>query len=91
MLGNKNIVLLEGGKPQNYTLKPEYSNRVSALSGATKQLLEKIGAWQHIENARVCPVKKMQVKGESYIMLNKNMKLNCIWVLFPYASCSRNF
>ncbi|XP_076666293.1 ubiquinone biosynthesis protein COQ6, mitochondrial [Andrena cerasifolii] len=56
----KSILLLEGGKKLEY--KPEqYSNRVVALNPQTRMLLSSIGAWQHIEAARYCAVRKMQV------------------------------
>nr|CAD7197753.1 unnamed protein product [Timema douglasi] len=60
-LSNKKILLLEGGKDQKYKLQPKYSNRVVALNPSSKHLLSSIGAWQHISNARVTSVNKMQV------------------------------
>ena len=60
-LENKNILLLEGSKKFEYTLPEKYSNRVVALNQQTRTLLSSIGAWQHIEAARYCAVRKMQV------------------------------
>ncbi|XP_076637327.1 ubiquinone biosynthesis protein COQ6, mitochondrial [Colletes latitarsis] len=60
-LENKSILLLEGGKKHEYKLQEQYSNRVVALNQQTRTLLSSIGAWQHIEETRCCPVRKMQV------------------------------
>ncbi|KAJ9596115.1 hypothetical protein L9F63_012699, partial [Diploptera punctata] len=60
-LSSKKILLLEGSPKQDGELKPEYSNRVSSLNPGTRTLLEEIGVWKHIANARFQPVKKMQV------------------------------
>ena len=60
-LKNKKILLLESAtKPKNLNLD-SYSNRVCALSNASKGLLQSLGVWSHIEKARFGPVKKMQV------------------------------
>jgi 2-polyprenyl-6-methoxyphenol hydroxylase-like FAD-dependent oxidoreductase len=61
MLKDKKILLLEGGPEKKFNLSPKYSNRVSALSEATRSLMMEIGAWSVIENARFSIVKKMQV------------------------------
>lgn len=61
MFKDKKILLLEGGPEKNFNLSPIYSNRVSALSEATRSLMMDIGAWSVIENARFSTVKKMQV------------------------------
>lgn len=61
MLKDKKILLLEGGPEKKFNLSPKYSNRVSALSEATRSLMMEIGAWSVIENARFSTVKKMQV------------------------------
>jgi len=61
MLKDKKILLLEGGPEKKFNLSPIYSNRVSALSEATRSLMMEIGAWSVIENARFSTVKKMQV------------------------------
>ncbi|XP_076234829.1 ubiquinone biosynthesis protein COQ6, mitochondrial [Calliopsis andreniformis] len=57
----KNILLLEAGKKFDYKSEQQYSNRVVALNQQTRTLLSSIGAWQHIEATRYCPVRKMQV------------------------------
>lgn len=57
----KKILLLESGKQLEYESQEKYSNRVVALNQQTRILLSSIGAWQHIEAARYCTVKKMQV------------------------------
>ncbi|XP_049782232.1 ubiquinone biosynthesis monooxygenase COQ6, mitochondrial [Schistocerca cancellata] len=60
-LSNKRILLLEGSPKKEWQLTPHYSNRVSALNGGTKSLLESIGAWENIYKTRCKAVKKMQV------------------------------
>ncbi|XP_076284466.1 ubiquinone biosynthesis protein COQ6, mitochondrial [Lasioglossum baleicum] len=57
----KNILLLEGSNKVEYKLQEQYSNRVVALNQQTRTLLSSIGAWQHIEAVRYCPVRKMQI------------------------------
>jgi 2-polyprenyl-6-methoxyphenol hydroxylase-like FAD-dependent oxidoreductase len=43
----------------------DYSNRVSALSPGSVRLLDKLGAWQQILQARAWPVREMQVQSSS--------------------------
>ncbi|XP_032667953.1 ubiquinone biosynthesis monooxygenase COQ6, mitochondrial [Odontomachus brunneus] len=57
----KKVLLLEGSDKHEYTPQEQYSNRVVALNQQTRILLSSLGAWQHIEAVRYCPVKKMQV------------------------------
>jgi 2-polyprenyl-6-methoxyphenol hydroxylase-like FAD-dependent oxidoreductase len=59
MLKDKKILLLEGGPEKKFNLSPKYSNRVSALSEATRSLMMEIGAWSVIENARFSTVYKI--------------------------------
>ncbi|XP_059053206.1 ubiquinone biosynthesis monooxygenase COQ6, mitochondrial [Achroia grisella] len=61
LLSHLKVLLLEGSPQQKYELKPEYSNRVVALSQNTKSLMSSLDIWQHIENARLQPVRHMQV------------------------------
>lgn len=60
-LSDRKIILLEGSPNKKWSLPEEYSNRVCALNGQTIGLFKKIGAWDHITNMRLQPVKKMQV------------------------------
>lgn len=63
------VLLLEGGPRKEYSLdakKPipdkTYSNRVSAVSKSSVQLLQSVGAWQIIEDLGGCnAVKEMRV------------------------------
>ncbi|KAI4498473.1 hypothetical protein M0802_006408 [Mischocyttarus mexicanus] len=61
LLESKNVLLLEGNNKSEYKPQEKYSNRVVALNQQTSTLLSSIGAWQHIEAIRCCPVKMMQV------------------------------
>lgn len=67
------ILLLEGGpnrkeydlSSKQNTLDKNYSNRVSAVSKSSVQLLQSIGAWQIIEDlGRNNAVKEMRVSFE---------------------------
>jgi ubiquinone biosynthesis UbiH/UbiF/VisC/COQ6 family hydroxylase len=42
----------------------EFDRRVFAIRPAGRQLLERCGAWQHIDESRVAPVTKMVVTGD---------------------------
>ncbi|XP_026760529.2 ubiquinone biosynthesis monooxygenase COQ6, mitochondrial [Galleria mellonella] len=61
LLSHLKVLLLEGSPQQKYEFKPEYSNRVVALNQNTKSLMNSLEIWQHIEKARVQPVRHMQV------------------------------
>jgi 2-polyprenyl-6-methoxyphenol hydroxylase-like FAD-dependent oxidoreductase len=61
-LSDKKILLLERSPQQSRDLKAQYSNRVSSLNTGTKALLQSIGAWKHVANARYKTVKKLQVQ-----------------------------
>lgn len=63
------ILLLEGGPRKEYSLSAKqsapntsYSNRVSAISKSSVQLLKSVGAWQIIEDIGGCnAIKEMRV------------------------------
>ncbi|XP_037294244.1 ubiquinone biosynthesis monooxygenase COQ6, mitochondrial [Manduca sexta] len=61
LLSSLKVLLLEGSPDKKFELKPEYSNRVVALSQNTKLLMSSINVWQHVENMRLQPVRHMQV------------------------------
>lgn len=61
ILSEKNIMLLESSSEKPWKLSHKYGNRVSALNKTSFDLLNKIGAWEHIADARFAPVKQMQV------------------------------
>ena len=51
--------------------------RVSALSPATIRVLERLGAWQHIETMRVCPYRRMAVWEKLNIpLIGKHTRFN---------------
>ena len=58
---NRKIILLEAAPEKKIVLTPEFSNRVSALSTTSVELLTNIGAWDRMLDARVSPVMKMRV------------------------------
>lgn len=60
----KKILLLEGAslRTHSHKIKEEtYSNRVSALTPATKHFMESVGVWETIVNSRYQCIKRMQV------------------------------
>lgn len=61
LLSEKSIILLESNPQKPWKLSEKYGNRVSALNQTSYELLNKIGAWRHIADARFAPVKRMQV------------------------------
>lgn len=62
VLLDKKILMLETGPPfSQKPLSEKYSNRVFALTPATRDLLNSFGAWDNICSVRLKPVKRMQV------------------------------
>jgi 2-octaprenyl-3-methyl-6-methoxy-1,4-benzoquinol hydroxylase len=55
------VAVIENEFPQEFHIEQPHDLRVSALSIASKTILETVGAWQGIENRRVCPFKRMRV------------------------------
>lgn len=60
-LSSKKILLLEASSDVQFNMPEHYNNRVVALNPNTFDLLNNIGAWQHIKNFRYGNVKKLQV------------------------------
>ena len=55
------VAVIENAPPQPFSSDQPHDLRVSALSIASKLILETVGAWQGIENRRVCPFRRMRV------------------------------
>ncbi len=55
------IAVIENEFPPEFNEAQPHDLRVSALSIASKTILETIGAWQGIEHRRFCPFKRMRV------------------------------
>ncbi|NOS76104.1 MAG: 2-octaprenyl-3-methyl-6-methoxy-1,4-benzoquinol hydroxylase [Methyloglobulus sp.] len=55
------VAVIENAPPQPFSSDQPHDLRVSALSIASKRILETVGAWQGIENRRVCPFRRMRV------------------------------
>jgi len=72
-LGLKTAVV-EKGVPQLFDSSSPYDLRVSAISTASEHLLQRLGAWRHIKDSRVCPYKRLGVWEEhsSYTEFNAN-------------------
>jgi 2-polyprenyl-6-methoxyphenol hydroxylase-like FAD-dependent oxidoreductase len=60
-INNKHKPVFRG----KFTRHEDYSNRVSALSPGSVRLLDKLGAWQQISQARAWPVREMQVQSST--------------------------
>jgi 2-octaprenyl-3-methyl-6-methoxy-1,4-benzoquinol hydroxylase len=58
---NLKVAVIEHEYPQAFDASQSHDLRVSALSIASKMILETVGAWQGIENKRLCPFKRMRV------------------------------
>lgn len=57
------IAVLENQQPDSFTpgSNPAYDIRVSALSGASQNMFENVGAWEGILSRRACPYREMLV------------------------------
>jgi 2-polyprenyl-6-methoxyphenol hydroxylase-like FAD-dependent oxidoreductase len=52
---------LEGAPPYKPLSREKYNNRVSAINKQSVNLLQNLGAWEHIESVRCKPIMQMQV------------------------------
>lgn len=55
------VALLENRLPEPFAPEKPHDLRVSALSIASKTILEMVGAWQGVESKRCCPFQRMRV------------------------------
>ncbi|KAH8997794.1 hypothetical protein EDB86DRAFT_2803395 [Lactarius hatsudake] len=59
------VTLVEGGdlgKVRDWEMPPDaFSNRVVSLTNASQDFLDEIGAWDHLDADRTCPIEDMQV------------------------------
>lgn len=62
-LGNSTlqVAVIENAPPPAFSPEQPHDLRVSALSMASKAILETVGAWQGIEQRRLCPFRRMRV------------------------------
>ena len=56
----RQVVMVEGQKPQPYSDDQPMDIRVSAISHQSVQLLEQLGAWQAIQSTRICPYRRLE-------------------------------
>ena len=56
-----NVALVEGRQPDLDWPKPDYDNRVSAITRASQYVFENLNAWEYMVERRVCPYRKMVV------------------------------
>ncbi len=55
------VAVVEQSLPENFSSEQPHDLRVSALSIASKNILQAVGAWQGILNRRFCPFRRMRV------------------------------
>ena len=55
------VAVIESAPPQAFAPEQLHDLRVSALSIASKNILETIGAWGGVVNRRLCPFRRMRV------------------------------
>lgn len=55
------VAVIENAPPSAFTSDQPHDLRVSALSIASKKILETVGAWQGIVDRRFCPFRRMRV------------------------------
>jgi len=55
------VAVIEQAIPEAFSAEQAHDLRVSALSLASKNILECVGAWGGVLNRRVCPFKRMRV------------------------------
>ncbi|WP_057832013.1 FAD-dependent oxidoreductase [Colwellia sp. TT2012] len=55
------VALVEQNQPKNYAVEQALDLRVSAISLASENLLNQLGAWQQIKQWRACPYKRLGV------------------------------
>ncbi|MGZ5006984.1 MAG: FAD-dependent monooxygenase [Methylobacter sp.] len=55
------VAVIESALPQAFALEQPHDLRVSALSIASKNILEAVGAWGGVVKRRLCPFRKMRV------------------------------
>lgn len=62
-LGNSSlkVAVIENTPPPAFSSDQPHDLRVSALSIASKKILETIGAWRGVEDRRCCPFRRMRV------------------------------
>jgi 2-octaprenyl-3-methyl-6-methoxy-1,4-benzoquinol hydroxylase len=55
------VVVLESSPPEAFSPEQPHDLRVSALSIASRNIIETVGAWDGIVNRRICPFRRMRV------------------------------
>lgn len=55
------VAIIEGTRPRAYDPDQEFDLRVSALSIASRLIMETVGAWEGVASRRLCPFRRMRV------------------------------
>lgn len=56
-----NVAIIEAQVPETFSPEQPHDLRVSALSIASRNILETVGAWQGVVSRRFCPFRRMRV------------------------------
>jgi 2-octaprenyl-3-methyl-6-methoxy-1,4-benzoquinol hydroxylase len=56
-----NVAVIESSPPEPFSTDQLHDLRVSALSIASKNILETVGAWSGVTSRRLCPFRRMRV------------------------------
>ena len=59
------VTVIEAAPPRAEPLPEAFDVRVFALSAGTRTFLRDIGAWDHLDAARVAPVRRMEIFGDA--------------------------
>lgn len=59
------VLLLESSNPDFTHAAAEWDSRIYAISGSSRRLLERIGAWQGLDAARLQAVQAMRIFGDA--------------------------
>ncbi len=59
--GGLKVAIIEQAIPHEFSAEQPHDLRVSALSLASKQILQVVGAWEGVLNRRQCPFRRMRV------------------------------
>ena len=68
------VAIIERSPPTTYSPEQAFDLRVSAISLASEQLLKQLGAWQQLQQWRICPYKRLAVWEEATAYTEFNAK-----------------
>ncbi|MDD4914313.1 MAG: FAD-dependent monooxygenase [Methylococcales bacterium] len=75
--GNLRVAVIEAQSPPAFSPEQPHDLRVSALSIASKNILETVGAWRGVTARRYCPFRRMRVWETAGDTLFDSDDINC--------------